>query len=64
MQLSVNLVKQSVHRIVAQIEFIAELSHDVARVLVWENFDFFGMLPVQLHLEHANGLGLWDLGSS
>jgi hypothetical protein len=59
-----DLAKQSFHRVVAQVELVTELSNDVSRILVRVNSNFLGVLSIQFHLEHANGLRFVHLGGS
>ena len=64
LNLLLDLLKQALTRILAQIEGAAELLNNLNRVVVLEDLDFFDVLAVELNLEHADWYSILVSASS
>ena len=58
------MVQQSVHGVVTQVEFFAELCNNVSWILVSINFDFFCVFSIEFHFQNTNWLWLLNFGNS
>lgn len=54
--LLLDLLKETLFGVVAQVELFAELLHELEWLVVFEHFDLFNVFAIQFNLQHADWL--------
>jgi hypothetical protein len=54
--LLLDLLEETLFGVVAQVELLAKLLHELEWLVVFEHFDLFNMFAIQFDLQHTDGL--------